>query len=219
MEKLQNEISECKVLMEKLKFGGANSLSDQQLLAVLLGRGEVKDTHLAKAKQLISSYGSLDQLFTCENLPLSGSTLNLFNITREVTQRVNKTCAEVEIIDNNHDAERVLRPLFSGAESEEFWVVTLNRAGRVTDKRCISRGAITSSLVDIKLVMKYVLGTLAASVIVAHNHPSGAIEPSGEDLAITGKLISALSFFDIKLLDHIIIGKEGSYSMREKGNI
>lgn len=219
MEKLQDEISECRVLMEKLKFSGAASLSDKQLLAVLLGRGEVKESHLAKAKQLINSYCSLDQLFACETLPFSGSVLNLLNITREVTQRVNKTRSEIEVITNNHDAERVLRPLFLGAEGEEFWVVTLNRAGRVTDKRCISKGAINSSLVDIKLLMKYVLGTLAASVIVAHNHPSGAVEPSGEDLAITSKLVNALSFFDIKLLDHIIIGREGSYSMREKGNI
>ncbi|MEG0499638.1 MAG: JAB domain-containing protein [Rikenellaceae bacterium] len=219
MEKPMDEISECRVLIEKLAYGGARSLSDLQLLAVLLGKGEVKETHLIRAKQLMNKYHSLDQLFACEKLPLTGNTLNLFNAIREIAQRVTQVDREVEIVDNNHDAELILRPLFASADGEEFWVVTLNRSGRVTDKRCISKGGITSSIVDIKLLMKYVLGTLAASIIVAHNHPSGDVEPSGEDLAITQKLVGALSFFDIKLLDHIIIGKDRSYSMREKGNI
>lgn len=219
MEKQLNEISESSLLKERLAHSGAHSLTDTQLIALLLGRGEVKEQHIAKSKQLLSIHNGLDTLFASTHLPLTGSVLNLFNATAELSQRVKKGAGEIEVINNNHDAERVLIPLLKGAVSEEFWVITLNRAGRIIDKRCISKGGLNSSLVDLKLMMKYVIGTLATSVIVAHNHPSGATEPSEEDVEITKKIVSALAFFEITLLDHIIIGGDTSYSFREKGII
>lgn len=219
MEKQLDELTESNLLKERLAHSGAQALTDIQLLALLLGRGEVKEQHIVKSKHLLSTYNTLDALFASTHLPLTGNVGNLFKATAELTQRIKKEVDEIEVINNNHDAERVIRPLLKGTVSEEFWVITLNRGGRIIDKRCISKGGVNATLVDLKLMMKYVISTLATSVIVAHNHPSGVIEPSGEDMEITKKIVAALAFFDIKLLDHIIIGGEESYSFREKGII
>lgn len=219
MIKIEDKLLESNIVSDKLTYNGASSLTDAQLLGIIIGRGEIKESHIDKAKQLINNHKTLENIFSADKLSVANNVHNLLKCTQELVLRLKKEDAEIEFIENNHDAEKVLRPLFKGAQSEEFWVVTLNRAGRIIEKRCLSKGGLSSSLVDIKIVMKYVLGTLASSVLIAHNHPSGDVAPSGDDLEITQKLVSALSFFDIVLIDHIIIGAESSYSFREKQKI
>lgn len=219
MIKIEDKLLESNIVSDKLTYNGASSLTDAQLLGIIIGRGEIKESHIDKAKQLINNHKTLENIFSADKLSVASNVHNLLKCTQELVHRLKKEDAEIEFIENNHDAEKVLRPLFKGAQSEEFWVVTLNRAGRIIEKRCLSKGGLSSSLVDIKIVMKYVLGTLASSVLIAHNHPSGDVAPSGDDLEITQKLVSALSFFDIVLIDHIIIGAESSYSFREKQKI
>lgn len=214
MEKTGQELSEQSLLMEKLAYGKTSSLSDTELFSLLLGRGEVKEQHIAKAKQLFATHKTLEEIFATDNLSLPSNTLTLLRAIRELNERTIKSENTITIIENNHDAESFIRPLLKGALSEEFWIVAINRGGRIIDKRCLSKGGLNSSMVDIKLLMKYILGTLASSVIVAHNHPSGAIEPSVDDIEVTKKIAAALSFFDIRLLDHLIIGDKETYSFR-----
>lgn len=219
MKKEEDRISENKLLAEKLAYGGMSSLTDTQLLAIIIGRGEANDGNISRAKQLIATHHTIENVIFNSKISTSTNVRNLASCVGELSRRLKSDDNTEEFIENNFDAERVVRPLFRGAAGEEFWVVTLNSACRVIDKRCISKGGIASSLVDVKMLMRYVLGTLATSVIVAHNHPSGSVEPSVEDICITEKITTALSFFDIKLFDHIIIGNDSFYSLREKGKI
>lgn len=212
--------NDAKIVQDKLSFKGAETLSDSELLAILLGRGEVKEQCLVKTSVLLSQNITLDKIFD-RTKAISISNIaavnNLIKVVGELSVRVKGTSSDIDVINNNHDVDTLMRPLLQGATAEEFWIITLNRAAHIIDKRCLSQGGIHSSIVDLKLMMKYVIDTLASSVIVVHNHPSGATEPSTEDLEVTKKILSALAFFDIKLLDHIIIGKENSFSFREKG--
>lgn len=219
MEKTEQELSAQSLVQEKLSYGKMASLNDSEVLSIIIGRGEVKEQHIVKAKQLFATYKTLNAIFETDNLPLHPNVLTLINAIRELDGRVTRRENRIDTIENNYDAEQFVRPLLKGALSEEFWIVAINRGGRVIDKRCISRGGLDSSMVDMKLLMKYILGTLASSIIVAHNHPSGSANPSGEDIAVTKKIVSALSFFDIQLLDHLIITDEETYSFRINGLI
>lgn len=219
MEKLEQELSEQALVLEKLSYGKIASLSDFELLSIIIGRGDVKEQHIVKAKQLFVTYKSLNTIIETNNLALPSNTLTLINAICELNKRMSNYENSIDIIDNNHDAELLIRGLMKGALTEEFWIVAINRGGRVIDKRCISKGGIGSSVVDMRILMKYIIGTLASSVIIAHNHPSGAVNPSNEDIELTKKIVSALSFFDIKLLDHIIIGDKDTYSFRANGII
>lgn len=219
MEKLEQELSEQALVLEKLSYGKIASLSDFELLSIIIGRGDVKEQHIVKAKQLFVTYKSLNTIIETNNLALPSNTLTLINAICELNKRMSNCENSIDIIDNNHDAELLIRGLMKGALTEEFWIVAINRGGRVIDKRCISKGGIGSSVVDMRILMKYIIGTLASSVIIAHNHPSGAVNPSNEDIELTKKIVSALSFFDIKLLDHIIIGDKDTYSFRANGII
>ena len=102
---------------------------------------------------------------------------------------------------------------------ESVFILMLNRANVTTAFAKISQGGITGSVVDVTLISKYVVNNLAKGVIICHNHPSGQLKPSNEDIKITEKLSTALKFLDSKLLDHIIITKASYYSFAENNNI
>lgn len=219
MEKIYCD-NDAKIVQDKLSFKGADVLSDGELLAILMGRGEVKESCLAKANVILSQQITLNTIFNrtkAVSISNVGAINNLIKVVSELLVRVNVNNSTIDVINNNHDVDALMRPLLQGATSEEFWIITLNRAAHIIDKRCLSQGGSHSSIVDMKLMMKYVIDTLASSVIVVHNHPSGDTEPSADDIAMTKKIVSALAFFDIKLLDHIIMGRDNSFSFREKG--
>ena len=102
---------------------------------------------------------------------------------------------------------------------ESFFMVTLNRANNTTGYVKISQGGVFSTVVDIKIIAKYAIGSLCSNVIVLHNHPSGALEPSKNDDDMTKKVQKALELFEIKILDHLIISNDGYYSYADSGKL
>ena len=110
-------------------------------------------------------------------------------------------------------------PILARLPHEEFWILYLNRSNGLVDKSCLSKGGISQTVVDVRLVMKKALELGATGMILVHNHPSGNLQPSKQDKNITRKLINAAATFDILVLDHLIISEKGYYSFKDESII
>ena len=124
-------------------------------------------------------------------------------------------------IEGSADAEAFVRQ-FYGDDIELFesmFLLLLNRANNTIGYAKISQGGVTGTVVDLKIVAKYAVDSLATGVILCHNHPSGELKPSHADLSITKKCKEGLGIFEISLLDHLILSSDGYYSMADNGNL
>ncbi|HTL83198.1 MAG TPA: DNA repair protein RadC, partial [Bacteroidia bacterium] len=115
------------------------------------------------------------------------------------------------------DAWQVIRKDLDGLEHEEFWILMLNRSNRVTRKEKISQGGMNATIVDPRILFKSVIASGASSIILCHNHPSGAVKPSENDIRLTRKLKEGALLLDITLLDHIIAGADTYFSFADEG--
>ncbi|MEZ5012066.1 MAG: DNA repair protein RadC [Bacteroidales bacterium] len=122
-------------------------------------------------------------------------------------------------IRSSNDVYEIFHSLLSDLNHEEFWVVYLNRSNKIVSRQRVSQGGISGTITDVRLIMKTGIELLASSLIICHNHPSGNMEPSEADIRITGKIKDAASFFDISLLDHIIVTDKGYYSFADNGSL
>jgi DNA repair protein RadC len=122
-------------------------------------------------------------------------------------------------ITSSNEAAGIFLSLLSDIPHEEFWVAFLNRSNTLIERFQISQGGITGTVTDIRLIMKKALELRAVSVLVCHNHPSGNLEPSIQDKEITEKIKEAAKFFDIQVLDHIIIAGKNYFSFADQGLI
>jgi DNA repair protein RadC len=123
-------------------------------------------------------------------------------------------------INNSQNAYEILKSLFPAdtiSLQEQFVVLYLNRANRVIGSYQLSKGGITGTIADVRLILSVALKTLASGLILAHNHPSGNLKPSEADKQITSKIRQAAKLLDIELMDHIIISNEGYYSFMDEG--
>lgn len=102
---------------------------------------------------------------------------------------------------------------------EHFWVITINNRNRITGQALIGQGGIEGVVVDVRLIAKYAIETLATRLIVAHNHPSGNLRPSESDLKLTGEIKAALKLFNVNFLDHIILTEDSYYSFADEGKL
>lgn len=139
------------------------------------------------------------------------ATIDKISLVRESTT-INKTK-----ISSSRDIEQFTRQLYNGTLTifESFYIVLLNNSNTTVGYVCISNGGITGTLVDVRLVLKYVLETLAVAVILVHNHPSGTLLPSQADKDITTKIKKALSLVDVTVLDHIILTETSYFSFAD----
>ena len=117
------------------------------------------------------------------------------------------------------DIFRLMQPVLCDLEVEEFWFVGLNNSGKVIDKVRLSIGGMAGTSVDVRVMAKKLLEINATQCAILHNHPSGAVKPSNEDKNLTAEIKKGLSFLNIRLLDHIIIGHDAYYSFADEGMI
>lgn len=124
-------------------------------------------------------------------------------------------------ITSSKDAEQFVRQFYHDDIGiyESVFILLLNRANNTVAYAKISQGGIFGSVVDIKIILKYVVEDLASNVILCHNHPSGSLKPSRADIDITQKLKAALSLVDSQILDHLILTEDGYYSMADNGDM
>jgi DNA repair protein RadC len=115
------------------------------------------------------------------------------------------------------DVRNIMGPLLSDLTHEEFWVLALNHAGRLVDKKKIGHGGLAAALADVRIVFKFALDTFATRLILVHNHPSGEKFPSEADIDLTVKMQNAGNLLNIKIIDHIIIAGKNYFSFKEEG--
>lgn len=207
-----------KNIVDRLRSRGAVSLTDAELLALL-----VEDEGLGAAL-LDAAGGSLADLaeLRLERLRMIGG-LGLSRAMRLVAafeagrRAAAETAGRVLTVRTSGDVASIFRPMMEGLAHEECWAVHLTSANRIVERQRISQGGVQGTVVDHRLVVKRALELLSTQIILVHNHPSGAAEPSPQDRALTERVAAAAALFDIRLLDHLIIARSGHFSFLEAG--
>lgn len=210
---------------EKLTSLGRHNLSDAELLAIILGSGSRNETAVQLAQRMLSenanNINAIARMSLNELQKYNGvGPAKAVNIAAafEVGRRRSPMDSEEKVkITSSKVAYDVLKKNLSDLPHEEFWMLILNRANKVVKEECISKGGISSTVVDARLICKSAIENNASGIILSHNHPSGQLVPSSEDKTITKRLKEALLLFDIALLDHIIVGDHDYYSFGDEG--
>ncbi|MEP2026595.1 MAG: DNA repair protein RadC [Reichenbachiella sp.] len=209
---------------EKLIIKGKSSLSEAELIAILIGSGTPKISAVDLAKTILAATGNdLNEL-----AKLSLADLKKFNGIGEAKAisiisalELGRRRKETEFVkkpkvQSSSDAYHFLKPHLMDLDHEQFWVLYLNRANQILKPEMVSAGGVSGTVVDAKLVFKKALEVLASSVILAHNHPSGNLQPSTQDIQLTKKLKAAGQTLDIPVLDHIIFTDDGYFSFADE---
>ena len=212
---------------EKMIRKGISTLSDAELLAILISSGTRKKSAVDLGRELLSSVSnnlnSLGKLSISDLLKFRGiGPARAVTISAALELGRRRNIAELPDagqIRCSKDAADIFQPLLSDLHHEEFWILFLNRSNRVIDRMKLSQGGISGTVTDVRIIMKKAVEFLASAIIVCHNHPSGNLNPSDADSKITGKLKEAGSIMDIQLLDHIIISGKDYYSFADNGLI
>jgi len=212
---------------EKLLSKGIHSLSDSELIALLIGSGTRNITAVELARQILSmADNSLDKLGKYAVTDLK--KLKGIGQARAITiiaalelgrRRKLSDTPESNKISGSIDVFSLMHPLLSDLSYEEFWILILNRSNRVIDKRKISQGGITGTVTDVRMILKIAIENLATSLILCHNHPSGNLQPSDADISITHRLKDSATLMDISLLDHLIIAGKTYFSFADENLI
>lgn len=210
---------------EKLLLKGKSSLSNVELLAILLATGTRKKSALDLAREILEKANrSLDELAKltvkdlCKIEGIGPAKAITIIAAIELAGRRQQTIArEKSKIKSSKDAYEILRHHLQDLNHEEFWLLCLSRSGTVTAEIRISEGGITGTVADPKKIFKYALDHLATGIIVCHNHPSGNLTPSEQDRELTNKIRAAGKVLDITLMDHLIITQKQYYSFADEG--
>ena len=212
---------------EKLICKGTASLSDAELLAILISSGTKDKSAVDLGREILSmvnnNLNSLGKLSVADLKKLHGigpARAVTISAALELGRRRKLSEAEdVLQIKSSKDVADIFQPLLSDLLHEEFWILFLNRSNRVINRMRISQGGISGTVTDVRMVMKNAIECLASGIIVCHNHPSGNLNPSESDTKITRKIKEAGELMDIQLLDHLIISEKDYYSFADNGSL
>ncbi len=208
---------------EKLLHKGRSVLSDAELLAILIGSGSRDESAVSLAKRILKSANNnlsvLGKISVRQLMQFKGigeAKAVAIAAALEVGRRRREE-REIKLtkISSSEDAYEVLQPILGELEHEEFWILYLNNANTILHTSQLSKGGITGTLVDSRIVLKKALELGAIALILAHNHPSGILKPSEADKKITIKLQTAANALDIKVLDHLIITEKAFFSFAD----
>jgi DNA repair protein RadC len=209
---------------ERLTEVGADGLSDEELVALVLGTGSRREpVHLAAARIVgeLGGLSGLEQRGVGALLTLSGlgegkatRLLAAVELGRRVTA---KPLARGARITSSRDVDAALRPRLAREASELFLAIPLDAKNRPVGELCIAKGGLSSCPVAPSDVFRALLREAAAGVIFVHNHPSGEPTPSPDDIALTERLAKAGDLLGVRVLDHLIIGEEGYFSFLDAG--
>lgn len=209
---------------EKFALKGKSSLTDAELVAILLGSGNREESAVELSKRVLGSVkNNLNELGTLnvQNLMKFKGIGEAKAITIAAALELGRRRKTAEIskrlvIDSSVKAFHVISDNLLDLEHEEFWVILLNRSNHLIDKVNISKGGVSGTVVDPKLVFRAAIEKLASSIILCHNHPSGRLKASKEDLSLTRKLVEAGKHIDISVIDHLIIGNNTYFSFSDE---
>ena len=210
---------------EKLLEKGRHVLTDAELIAILIGSGSKNETAVELSKRILSAnendLNELARLSVNDLMKFKGiGEAKAITIVAAIELGRRRKDTEIQKrhrINMSRDIFDIFHRHFLDLPHEEFWVLLLNRSNTVIRKERISLGGVSGTVVDPKIVFKSALEYLACAIILCHNHPSGNLKPSEEDIRLTKKMKEAGSLLEIPVLDHIIISNEGYYSFADEG--
>jgi len=211
---------------EKLICKGAESLSDAELLAVMIRTGKKHRDALAVARDMLATFGSLRQIITashdkfCSVSGISSVRYAQLHAALEIVKRqYEEALTKQSVFNCTTDVERYLRCHLRDLEHEIFGILMLDSQHQLIRFRKLFTGTINASAVYPRDVVKNVLADNAAATILVHNHPSGIAEPSQADISMTLTIKKALNLIDVPLLDHFIVGDANTVSLAQRGVI
>jgi DNA repair protein RadC len=209
---------------EKLRDKGARSLRNAELMAILIGSGTVQETAVDLSKRILASVGhdlqSVGKLSITQLMRFKGigeakaikiaAAMEISCRRRETDQK------KLDKINTSRSVFEIMNPLLGHLSHEEFWVLFLNNSNKILAKTHLSKGGMTSTIVDVRIVMKQALEHSATAIVLVHNHPSGVPNPSESDTLLTEKFKSAAESLDIRVLDHIIVTEKNYFSFADE---
>jgi len=211
---------------EKMLLKGAAIMTNAELVAILLGSGSREESAVQLARRILDEATSLEQIgkkplkfFTNFKGIGTAKAITLMAALELGRRRQLPTAQAKQKVTSSSEAYRILGPVLRDLSHEECWIVCLNRANIVISKEKISTGGISGTIVDGKLVFSSALNHGASAIVLYHNHPSGEIRPSRQDIELTKNLVQAGNVMDILVHDHLIIGGNKYFSFRDEGLI
>ncbi|WP_124642114.1 MULTISPECIES: RadC family protein [Amniculibacterium] len=205
---------------EKFLLKGKASLSDSELLAIIMGSGNREDSAVELARKILDSVDNnwhhLSLLTTADLMKFKGigeaKAIAIATALEIGRRKAAQELPEKTQISSANDVFKLLHPYLGDLRTEEFWVVFVNQHNKVLLKEKISQGGISGTVVDVRIILKKALEQMATGIFIAHNHPSGNLKPSQEDLKITKQISDAGKLMNIVLIDHLIITQTSFYS-------
>ncbi|WP_099372838.1 DNA repair protein RadC [Sphingobacterium sp. 1.A.5] len=210
---------------EKLLEHGRRSVSDAELLAILIGSGSKDETAVELCKRLLNSVNN--NLFNLSKLEVNdlcqfkgigeAKAVTIIAAMEIGRRRQGTEVEEKPVLNNSKKAYAYLKQMLEDLNHEEFWVIFLNTSCKVIDKQMIGRGGNDFTPVDVRIILRFALLNKANSIILAHNHPSGTLKASEPDKILTRKILEAAKLMDIHVHDHLIITDDNYLSFRDEG--
>jgi DNA repair protein RadC len=209
---------------EKFLLKGKTALSDSELLAILIGSGSRNESAVQLCQRILAftdnNLNQLGKLSVKQLMQFKGigeaKALSIAAALELGKRRKNEDIIELPKIDCSKAIFKLMQPLIGDLPHEEFWVLFLNNSNKVICKSQISKGGITGTIVDTRLVFKFAFEYHATAIILIHNHPSGKLEASEADKLITKKIVEAGKYLDILVLDHLIITENNYFSFADQ---
>jgi DNA repair protein RadC len=210
---------------EKLLSRGAENLSNSELLAILIHHGSKEKTAVDLAKEIIKlgkeNLNELGKLSIKELMKIKGigeaKAITIIAALELGRRRQASASLEKSVVNTSIDIANYLRTKLKDYRHEVFAVLFLNRANKINHFEIVSQGGITGTIADPRIILKKALEEDAVSIVLSHNHPSGSLKPSRVDQELTAKIKEAARYFDIKVLDHVIVSEDGYYSFADEG--
>ncbi|MCB0459766.1 MAG: DNA repair protein RadC [Flavobacteriaceae bacterium] len=208
---------------EKLLLKGKNSLSDAELIAILIGSGSKNESAVDLSKRILASTHNnlnlLGKLTVADLTKFKGigeaKAISIITALELGRRRRLEEALEMPKITSSKAVFEIMQPIIGELPHEEFWVLYLNNSNKILYKNQLSAGGITGTLVDVRLLFKKALELSAVAIILCHNHPSGALKPSSSDIELTKKIKKAGETLDIKVLDHLLITEKAYFSFAD----
>ncbi len=212
---------------EKLIKRGIGSLSDAELIAILIGSGTQNESAVDLSKKVLKSANNnlndLGKLGIAELIKMKGigeaKAITIIAAMELGRRRKIADILEKQKISQSKDVFELFQPIIGDLPHEEFWILLLNRSNKIIDRFKMSQGGVTGTVIDVKIILKKAIEKLASSVILCHNHPSGNRNPSKADENITIKLKESAQLMDISVLDHIIVADNNYFSFADDGKL
>lgn len=210
---------------EKLAKKGKSALSNAELIAILIGSGSREESAVDLAKRILAftnnDLNALAKMTVKDLCRFKGmgeaKAIAIIAALEVGARRQQSTALSQNQITDSKTLYEILKPMTADLPHEEFWVIYLNKANKILSLESMSKGGVSGTVADVKIIFKKAVELLASSIILSHNHPSGNLKPSSADLELTRKMKEAGRVMEIEVLDHIIVAETGYYSFADEG--